>query len=102
MPASWGAPVRGRRRLFRPPSAGILETGYGIVASRRGRGHAPEAEPALAGFALAAPGVHTVFADVELSNPASVRVPEKAGIRRWITEENKSRFRMTNSELQER
>ncbi|QPP07641.1 GNAT family N-acetyltransferase [Streptomyces bathyalis] len=94
--------VVGSIGLFWPPSEGILEIGYGIVASRRGRGYAPEAARALAGFALAAPGVHTVSADVELSNPASIRVLEKAGFRRWATEENKSRFRMTNSGLRER
>lgn len=94
--------VVGSTGLFWPPSEGIIEIGYGIVASRRGRGYAPEAARALAEFALAAPGVHTVSADVELSNPASVRVLEKAGFRRWATEENNSRFRMTNPRLRER
>jgi [ribosomal protein S5]-alanine N-acetyltransferase len=93
--------VVGSIGLFWPPSEGILEIGYGIVASRRGRGYAPEAARAVAEFALAAPGVHTVFADVELSNPASVRVLEKAGFRRWATEENKSRFRLTDAGLDE-
>ncbi|ONI87736.1 GNAT family N-acetyltransferase [Saccharothrix sp. ALI-22-I] len=71
--------------LFWPPSDGTLEIGYGIVASRRGRGYASEATRALTEFALTAPGVHTVCADVELSNPASVRVLEKAGFRRSRT-----------------
>ncbi len=70
--------VVGSIGLFWPPSEGTLEIGYGIVASRRGLGYAPEAARALAEFALTAPGVHTVFANVELSNPASVRVLEKA------------------------
>jgi RimJ/RimL family protein N-acetyltransferase len=30
---------------------------------------------------------------VELSNPSSVRVLEKAGFRRWAGDENKARFR---------
>lgn len=82
--------------LFWPPSEGVLEIGYGIVASRRGRGYAPEATQALAGFALTAPDVHTVSADVELSNPSSVRVLEKAGFHQWAAEENTATFRLTS------
>ncbi|WP_238413126.1 GNAT family N-acetyltransferase [Saccharothrix deserti] len=71
--------------LFWPPSDGTLEIGYGIVASRRGLGHASEATRALTGFAFTAPGVHMVRAEVELSNPASIRVLEKAGFQRSDT-----------------
>ncbi|MER6947082.1 GNAT family N-acetyltransferase [Nonomuraea sp. NPDC000554] len=74
--------VVGSIGLFWPPSDGTLEIGYGVVASRRGRGYAPEATRALTEFALTAPGVHTVHANVELSNPASVSVLEKAGFLR--------------------
>ncbi|WP_030797353.1 GNAT family N-acetyltransferase [Streptomyces sp. NRRL S-337] len=90
-----GGLVVGSIGLFWPPNEGVLEIGYGIVASRRGRGYAPEATRALAAFALTAPGVHTVVATVELSNPASARVLEKAGFQRWSTEENVARFRVT-------
>ncbi|MGW2952832.1 GNAT family N-acetyltransferase [Streptomyces eurythermus] len=90
--------VVGSIGLFWPPSEGILEIGYGVVASRRGRGYAPEATRALTEFALTAPGVHTVCADVELSNAASVRVLEKAGFRRWTTEGDLARFRATSPE----
>ncbi len=86
--------VVGSIGLFWPPSDGVLEIGYGIVASRRGRGYAPEATQALAEFALTLPDVHTVSADVELSNPASVRVLEKAGFHRWTTGENVAKFRI--------
>ncbi|MFF0500023.1 GNAT family N-acetyltransferase [Nocardia aobensis] len=65
--------------LFWPPDDGQLEIGYGVVASRRDRGYASEATRALTEFALAAPEVRAVFANVELVNPASVRVLEKAG-----------------------
>ncbi|SFP84704.1 Acetyltransferase (GNAT) domain-containing protein [Amycolatopsis arida] len=94
--------VVGSTGLFWPPSEGTLEIGYGIVASRHGRGYAPEAARALAEFALTVTGVRTVFATVELSNPASVRVLEKAGFRRWATEENLARFRITRSSCHER
>ncbi|WP_367124137.1 GNAT family N-acetyltransferase [Streptomyces phytohabitans] len=67
--------------LFWPPDEGVLELGYGIVASRRGRGYATEAARAMAAYALTAPGVRAVSAGVEPPNPASVRVLEKAGFR---------------------
>jgi hypothetical protein len=66
--------VVGSIGLFWPPDDGAIEIGYGIVASRRGRGYAAEATRALTAYALTAPGVDTVFATVELSNPASVSV----------------------------
>ncbi|MFE6775764.1 GNAT family N-acetyltransferase [Streptomyces sp. NPDC057702] len=68
--------------LFWPPDEGAVEFGYGVVASRRGRGYATEAARAIVEFALTAPEVHTVHASVELSNPASARVLEKAGLLR--------------------
>jgi ribosomal-protein-alanine N-acetyltransferase len=91
--------VVGAIGLFWPPSEGNLEIGYGIVPSRRGRGYTTEAAKALTEFALAGPGVHTVFADVELTNPASMRVLEKAGFQWWATEANRARFRMTKGDL---
>ncbi|WP_228002622.1 GNAT family N-acetyltransferase [Nocardia australiensis] len=74
--------VVGAIGLFWPPHGGQLEIGYGVVASRRGQGYAAEATRALTEFALAVPDVDTVFADVELANPASARVLEKAGFHR--------------------
>jgi [ribosomal protein S5]-alanine N-acetyltransferase len=73
--------VVGSIGLFWPPNDGVLEIGYGIVPSRRGRGYAAEATRALTDHAFTAPGVHAVHAEVEPSNPASVRVLEKAGFR---------------------
>jgi RimJ/RimL family protein N-acetyltransferase len=87
--------VVGSVGLFWPPGDGAVEIGYGIVPSRRGRGYAPEATRALAEFALTASDVHTVVATVEMSNPSSVRVLEKAGFHRYATEETMARFRMT-------
>ncbi|MGW1372686.1 GNAT family N-acetyltransferase [Streptomyces sp. NPDC002446] len=87
--------VVGAIGLFWPPGDGAVEFGYGIVPSRRGRGYAPEAARALVAFALSAPGVHTVYANVELSNPASCRVLEKAGLERWSGDDRLARFRVT-------
>lgn len=84
--------VVGSVGLFWPPDQGTVEIGYGIVDSRRGRGYATEAARALTDFALTAPGVHTVTAAAELSNPASVRVLEKAGFLRWSVENGIARF----------
>ena len=93
-----GGQVVGSIGLFWPPNDGVLEIGYGIVPSRRGRGYASEATRALTTFAFTAPGVHTVIATVELSNPASARVLEKCGFLPWTTEdpveENTARFRI--------
>lgn len=85
--------------LFWPPGDGALEIGYGVAASRRGRGYAPEAVRALSEFAFTATGVDVVYANVELSNPPSIRVLEKAGFRRWSTqvEERTARYRLTRS-----
>ncbi|MEV8020289.1 GNAT family N-acetyltransferase [Streptomyces sp. NPDC086554] len=94
--------VIGAIGLFWPPSDGALEIGYGIVVSRRGRGYAPEATRALIAYALNLPDVHTVYADVELSNPASVRVLEKSGLRRWSEDATTARFRTTASEPSQR
>ncbi|GGQ10448.1 RimJ/RimL family protein N-acetyltransferase [Actinomadura coerulea] len=73
--------VVGAVGLFWPPADGAVEFGYGVVPSRRGRAYATEAARAIAAFALTAPGVDKAVATVELSNPASVRVLEKAGLR---------------------
>ncbi|MFJ9643736.1 GNAT family N-acetyltransferase [Streptomyces sp. NPDC101206] len=92
--------VVGSIGLFWPPAEGVLELGYGVVASRRGLGYATEAARALTAYALTAPGVHTVVAGVELSNPASVRVLEKAGFERYhaaAAAEGVVRFRLTMS-----
>ncbi|MFI6084875.1 GNAT family N-acetyltransferase [Streptomyces sp. NPDC051217] len=77
-----------------PPAEGTIEFGYGIVPSRRGRGYASEAARAIAAFALTAPGVHTVRANVELSNPASARVLEKAGLTRVSADDGTARYQL--------
>ncbi|MFD5895228.1 GNAT family N-acetyltransferase [Streptomyces sp. NPDC060366] len=86
--------VVGAVGLF-PPSDGTIEFGYGIVPSRRGRGYASEAAHAVAAFALTAPGIHTVSAKVELSNPASARVLEKAGLTRVSADSEMAHFQAT-------
>ncbi|MEV4290159.1 GNAT family N-acetyltransferase [Nonomuraea bangladeshensis] len=89
--------VVGSIGLFWPPSDGVLEMGYGIVGSRRGRGYATEATRAMVEFALSAPGVHTVSAGAELNNPASVRVLEKCGFERHGVDQGTALFRITTT-----
>ncbi|WP_406707985.1 GNAT family N-acetyltransferase [Streptomyces halobius] len=95
----WGKVATG---LFWPSSDGALEIGCGIMASRRGRGCAPEATQALVAYAPTSPDVRTVYADVELSNPASIRVLEKAGPHRWSEDATTARFRTMAPDLSQR
>ncbi|KUJ37324.1 acetyltransferase [Streptomyces albus subsp. albus] len=91
--------VVGAIGLFWPPADGAVEFGYGVVPSRQGLGYATEAARAIVAHALTAPGVRTVQAGVELTNPASVRVLEKAGlIRSDDGTETVARFRTTGAE----
>jgi RimJ/RimL family protein N-acetyltransferase len=78
--------VTGSLGLFWPPINGTVEIGYGVVASRRGRGYAPEAARALTAFAFTAPEVTMVYARVEPGNTSSIRVLEKAGFQKSMTE----------------
>jgi len=68
--------------FFGSPESGELEIGYGIVASRRGRGYATEAVGAMVAFAWGHPAVMVVTATTDPENLASQRVLEKAGFRR--------------------
>lgn len=85
--------VVGSISLLWPPSEGSVEIGYGVVPSRRGLGYATEAVRALVAHALTAPDVTVVHAGVELGNPASVRVLEKAGMHRWSSDGTTARYR---------
>jgi [ribosomal protein S5]-alanine N-acetyltransferase len=66
--------------FFGPPQDGEVEIGYGIVPSRQRRGYATEAVQAMVADILQVEGVQTVVANVELDNPASIRVLEKCGM----------------------
>ena len=66
--------------FFGLPQDGEVEIGYGIVPSRQRRGYATEAVQAMVADILQIEGVQTVTANVDLDNPASVRVLEKSGM----------------------
>lgn len=63
------------------PHAGTVEIGYGVAASRRGRGHAAVAVAALLAL-LGREGVARVSAQTDPGNPASERVLRRAGFLR--------------------
>ena len=87
--------VVGSISLLWPPTSGAVEVGFGVVPSRRGRNYAAEAARALVEFALTSPEVQTVYADVALSNPGSVRTLEKAGLRRRTSGATTARYDTT-------
>ncbi|MEU7609366.1 GNAT family N-acetyltransferase [Micromonospora sp. NPDC049204] len=62
--------------------AGRGEIGYGVRASRRGRGHATTAGRVVGRWALTDGGMRRVQLRARLDNTASLRVAEKAGYQR--------------------
>jgi len=72
--------VAGGIGFFGPPQDGEIEIGYGIVPSRRRRGYATEAVLAMVADIFQVTGVQIVIANVDLDNPASIRVLEKSGM----------------------
>lgn len=62
-----------------PPLDGVVEIGYGVVPSARGRGVAKEALRLIIGIAEEA-GVRTVIGRTSEDNVASQRVMEAAGM----------------------
>ncbi|MEJ1969829.1 MAG: GNAT family protein [Rhizomicrobium sp.] len=66
----------------RAPKDGVIEIGYGVAASRRGRGHATRAVAAMLDFARSDPAVGTVTAATAVANLASQGVLERNGFRK--------------------
>jgi RimJ/RimL family protein N-acetyltransferase len=74
--------VVGSSGFHGPPHRGEVELGYGVDPGHRNAGYATEAAVALVGWAWRSPGVTGVIAECEEENAASIRVLEKAGMRR--------------------
>ena len=66
----------------RPSARSEIELGFGIVPEHRGRGYATEAAVALIAWGLEQEGVARIVARCDPSNAASIRVLEKAGMKR--------------------
>jgi RimJ/RimL family protein N-acetyltransferase len=74
--------VVGSAGFIGPPDRGEVELGYGVHPDHRNAGYATEAAIALVGWAIGRDGVTRVIAECDEHNPASIRVLEKAGLRR--------------------
>jgi RimJ/RimL family protein N-acetyltransferase len=83
----WGVVERtsgtliGDAGLYRAPS-GEVELGYTLAVAAWGHGYATEAATAWLGAAFGSLGIAEVIALAEPANEASLRVLEKAGMRR--------------------
>ncbi len=71
--------VIGGAGFFGPPSQGMVEIGYGVVKSHRGRGYATEVVLALCEYAMSQTAVNRIIATADVANPGSVRVLQKSG-----------------------
>jgi RimJ/RimL family protein N-acetyltransferase len=60
---------------------GTVTGGYGLAPSAWNRGYATEAVRALVAHTLSQPGIRRIEADTHVTNAASRRVMEKAGMR---------------------
>jgi RimJ/RimL family protein N-acetyltransferase len=65
-----------------PSPQGVVEIGYGIAASRRGRGYATRAVAAVVAAARREPSLKAIVAETVADNFASQRVLEKNGFAR--------------------
>ncbi|SDJ85655.1 GNAT family N-acetyltransferase [Sediminibacillus albus] len=68
-----------------PNGEGIVDIGYSIVPSYRGRGYATEMGKAMVEWALDQPDVKKVMASCDPDNIASIRTLEKIGFQQTIT-----------------
>lgn len=80
-PAGEATPSEVPSLAFRP-QPGNVGIGYWLVDSARGRGLATHAAALLSAWAITDGGLVRVEALVEVDNPASLRVAERAGFRR--------------------
>ncbi len=85
-PASWliveDNEVVGLCSITRPPHHGIIDIGYGIAPSRRGRGAATQAVADIVSWARNNPVVLAITAETTHENIASQRVLEGSGFQR--------------------
>lgn len=72
----------------KPDDKGSIEIGFGVHPDFRNTGYATEAVYALLRWARQQADVRAVIAHCDPSNPASIRVLEKAGMKRTVTHDN--------------
>ena len=69
--------VGGCSYMHAPDAEGVVEIGYGVAASRRGRGHATRAVAELIEITAKDPAIHRLFAETATGNIGSHRVLER-------------------------
>lgn len=79
----------------RPDAGGVVEIGYEVLPSFRGRGYAREATAALVAWAFDRPEVTAIVAECDAGNAASMRVLSRLGMRRVGRAGNVVRWRIT-------
>ncbi|WP_053220301.1 GNAT family N-acetyltransferase [Virgibacillus senegalensis] len=67
-----------------PNEEGVIDLGYSIIPSCRGKGYATEMGKAMVEWGLKQPGVKKVMASCDPDNAASIRVLEKIGFQQTI------------------
>ena len=90
-----GMAIGGAGFMGPPDPEGAIELGYGVAPEWRGHGLATEAVVGLLEFAWSQPEVKKVLAATDLTNAASARVLEKAGLRRVRSDRDLIYFEMT-------
>lgn len=83
-----GELVAGDIGFHRPPKDGVVEIGFGMVETARGKGYATDAVRALCQWALAQPGVSRVVARTTADNAGALGVLRRVGFRLDHTSEN--------------
>lgn len=82
-PASWlmveSGEVVGLCSVTRPPEHGVVDIGYGVAPSRRGRGHASHAVGDIVAWARQRADVTALTAETSTTNLASQRVLRRNG-----------------------
>jgi RimJ/RimL family protein N-acetyltransferase len=82
------------------PEDGVVEIGYGVIPSARGRGFATEAAASLVGWARLDPRCAAITAlGVRPGNTASERVLEKLGMQLVCRSESESDWRTNTKDL---
>lgn len=69
-----------------------LELGYSIVPAYQGHGYATEMAQAIISWGLTQAGIKTIIASCDNDNQASIRVLEKAGLKKLGEQEHKIRW----------
>lgn len=83
----------------RPDKQGVVEIGYSLLPSHRGRGYMLEAATALVGWAFQQPHVKRIEAECDVTNISSRHVLEKLGMQETAGSGEMLRWRLLEDEF---